>query len=1537
MEDFEGDSGREETLVDKINNTNIEGIKMKTVDEDALELLKHISILQSILVMKPGSNNSDNDSSDSLLYLSRYAFGASIMTKKKVITMQSDLDSLKGDGSMEKDDEEERPMSPSAKEKKRQIALAMATLSMKPDRRHKLVQDGAVKTLMDLSMISDFVVRRACATAIANLSLEEDLRGAMIDAGMFATLVNMVQGAHSHTFKQVKFDASVAICNMCCSIGCEPRAIKDGVLTIIQGLPVACPDALEPCLKVCLNLSAVEEKYSRMDDITEILLHLYNSPYSRDSHVKYVLSVINNLSAMRANQLRLVEDGALKITTQTIESSQSDLRILAANCIRNLSTCNRTRQKLLDAGYIRILYNMSLDTEEEVRRSSIMCFYNFARDMACREKIVTGGAVTIVLKASKREDMELETYQVIAKTIRALCADKSTINTLVKDKVVNALRYLVGRNDKSIRQSCVESIALLLQEVHIMDQLFEQNAHQVIIKSCNELRATEEENGGKDEATMCTKEWCAYSLYYIIEYMKFTPLNKEARHDLIKQRILPALIQLCHNSSDKTKVYCASALAKITNIKEVDSSESIEMLVHQLKHNDDHQTKSDCASALYNLADVRANCDRMLNANGLLPVVRLTRSDHLQTKIKCAAILSRLSQFPQYYSQFTNDDVLLVLLDLSHLEDMLTRRRVVIALSHLTQDETILTALMKLEDTPTCIKMLISLPDEQMRRGCSAILCNLASKSGCEKQLISAGIIPTLLVTALITTDEKETKELCLKALINLMCDKSSYNAMVKDGIIWGLSSLALIDSKDMLFLCAQALCNLSTQYARDMLNSAATVKTVMMMINRGEDELDLLKNGCRVLTNMLRASRPEDKKFRLTAVESMESLSNCKDMEIAEMYILCLCLASQSSSCTGPMVELGRLAKINTMAIFNDLKVGQAYLNMYINIAYREVMRNKLVDGATIQRFADIVGLGNPELNFGVTNALYCVSCSLDNIPLLAEQNVTRIIPAILENLGEFRSDIITTLVALMFNLSVSDSTRDVLVLNGFVEVSVQLFDYVTDSDENTRSLCLAVCHMACGKVNSTKMVQQGATKLFCAMAENVNSHKHRFLQLEDIMRCSASLRNLICIVANQMTMVNDGCIKALVDIYHYAAHNNKSKAHETRRNAACALKSLTYNADIRGKLVDGEDVVEIILEDLKKDLNAENLKFKSELLHDLEAESWENGSRGSIKDGRAPEIKVLPLNLDLLKETQDVKLEVSQRETPLTKLVASIQLVEPPISVSLQEQTVKVKISDLVVYRESKDVWSDYSTMIKKMSHDVPQTSVYDLKHIESNVDSVTGHSLTLDDEEEDRSVATLDFNFQDALNKALIIDGAKSKSQSPSKVGGLGQGQENVINHSTDHMHGHGHGHSKVLGGKLEGNSSVFQPKGLRHAASRDSQSRDGGKGSGPKGDPFAKQDRHLVRHPSAHMKILASLEGLDMDAGLLGDHVPHTSTPGGSKRRPKSGPMGSSKKSNPHKKFGKLVDAINFAKKYKNKPHSDDIMQGIAKEWTDLSRF
>jgi hypothetical protein len=114
----------------------------------------------------------------------------------------------------------------------------------------------------------------------------------------------------------------------------------------------------------------------------------------------------------------------------------------------------------------------------------------------------------------------------------------------------------------------------------------------------------------------------------------------------------------------------------------------------------------------------------------------------------------------------------------------MTQRRLVIAISNLSQNDNLRDELLQMKPVPFIISMAAK-RDENLRRGCASIFCNLSYKIGSEKSLVTAGIVPSLLVTAMITSDQMQAKVICVKALVNLMADKSTFKLMAKEGNIY--------------------------------------------------------------------------------------------------------------------------------------------------------------------------------------------------------------------------------------------------------------------------------------------------------------------------------------------------------------------------------------------------------------------------------------------------------------------------------------------------------------------------------------------------------------------------------------------------------------------------------------------------------------------------------------------------------------------------------------------------------------------------------
>lgn len=1298
--------------------------------DEAKELINKIPSLRDFFNAWTGDDSTikinkllqEGDATDTILYLSRQVTVKKqrneeetnheediIVEEKKVKNIIEDYKSL-GTSSL-KDN--------SNIDKKRRFALALATLSSKTNKRAEIVMDGGIAALIDLSLMKDNFIQRCCAAAFAYFSLENSIRGKMIDDGAYLAIANLSAISASAI---VKVACIRAICNLCCENGYEAKLVRDGCAATVPNMINACPEVSDVGLKILLNLSCVPDKYSRIEDIIETLMN-FSTIFLSEEGEHLVISILCNLSALRNNQLKLVEDGCLKLVDRILKSKNPKLRILASEVIKNLSTDSRTRFKLVENNIIHTLLIMSKDDNLEVQLLCIKTFYNLARDNVCREKIIHANALPVIIRMCMDTGSNIQLARGAAKIIRIMCSDSELAHILVTDGIVKALMALRAADDHTIQQFCAESLCSLFQIDSVLHILVEQGAVGVLVYI------------SENSTDMITSEWCSFALYHLTT-------SGTCPQSMLEDGILPCVTKLCMDEcTEGTKYFCSSTLAFITQSKVVDASFSIPLLVEMLQSGPDQKTMAACATALYNLADDDENCFAMLEHGGLVSIVHLiTVSESMQTKMKCAAILSRLSLHETYYHEFAGDNILRVLLELSTWDHILTQRRVVIALSNLSQSEELRTQLLALNPIPFIIS-LASKRDENLRRGCSAIVCNLAYEVGREKLIANAGIIPTLLITAMITSDQPDTKMICVKALINLMADSSLHKLLVDEGVVWGLSTLALIDDTELLTLCSSALCLLSTKYARVMLSSPNSVKMVLKLIN--QSDLELLRNGAKALTNLLFQTTDADEKFRCLVVDNLSLMAQHQDEEVSKISVLCLCFSSQSEACRESIVSKGLLSGIDSSTIFGDQKVCYAYLTMFGNIANNPSMRTKILDERALKRFEKICTAQDPQLDLAVLKAIYCLSCADSNLSKLANQNAVSILEALWEVKYEKSNDLIIHLIAILYNLTTIPEIQGKLVSQGIVELLIKIWPVAKEKFQTCTLVCSAICHLGNGNVNTSRMVNAGCTPILCFMTayKSIEKYKNYYFDIKLHLRCSVAMRNLMCVVANQRQMVEHGCIGAIItmaDVLNLTSNKVRPRkvssfnlkgnfANEfynpdqlaIRDNCSASLRAMTFNVELRKTLLES-DGINIILERIQEDMRGEDeALLQHKLLLELEAESWEN-PKYREKEGRAEGFSSMPLFSDLLSGTISVELQADIKFDPLQKYHVQVVLDEPKIEQESSKSSIELNINDLTrSHEESEEHQQPQPMMCLKEGVDIELQFISSLYNRDPTID--------------------------------------------------------------------------------------------------------------------------------------------------------------------------------------------------------------------------
>jgi hypothetical protein len=323
--------------------------------QETLDLINRIPVLQNLFCHRRDTSGDDSNAADGVMYLSRFhkdTVDVDVVKTKKATIEDSELTAGITEAETQEEKERIEILSVQNRQEKRRLAMSLATLAAKKDKRELIVKDGAIHTLIALAQVNDKVIQRSFSTAMSLLSTEPGIRAQMIDEGACAALAALSQHSQNH---DVINDCMQALCNLSCEPGFEAKVVKDQVTFAIVHSLSSVPDIVNVCLKILLNLSCVPDKYNRIEDVTDSLMHINAYNLTNEQEI-LVASAMCNLSALKNFQLRLVEDGCIRFVEKCLKSQFNELRLLASKIVDNLATEGKTRIKLVDNGIIQVTW-----------------------------------------------------------------------------------------------------------------------------------------------------------------------------------------------------------------------------------------------------------------------------------------------------------------------------------------------------------------------------------------------------------------------------------------------------------------------------------------------------------------------------------------------------------------------------------------------------------------------------------------------------------------------------------------------------------------------------------------------------------------------------------------------------------------------------------------------------------------------------------------------------------------------------------------------------------------------------------------------------------------------------------------------------------------------------------------------------------------------------------------------------------------------------------------------------------------------------
>ncbi|GMF28030.1 unnamed protein product [Phytophthora lilii] len=456
-----------------------------------------------------------------------------------------------------------------------------------------------------------------------------------------------------------------------------------------------------------------------------------------------------------------------------------------------------------------------------------------------------------------------------------------------------------------------------------------------------------------------------------------------------------------------------------------------------------------------------------------------------------------------------------------------------------------------------------------MKELCTLALCRLSSFTGLESRLIEQGAIQAVMVLALVATDSTTIKALSIMTLANCLVDVTPHclQSLVGHGIIWALSSLCTVEYPEVSYVCAVSLCNLSAHSSKipKFLDAGAPRALIHLLSHSGgadaAEDAAIVLVTVKTIANLV-ASEKLCQAFLNEGLEKHLSVHFSSPESSEELRQLAAMVLLRVTSANDALISPDRLKL--TMLL---------WMEQIIDMKDEDLVRNCMltVHDLTSNSSLDVGELDVPHVlrilvqvlqrhhtrNTQIVtlclSVLYNLSCQLPALPMIVQ---SEIMPFLRQQVpmtettqaAQRRKGTICTTTSthphpsvstlsvnvqlcclVLHNLSCCRAADDENVLATLVSCHAvaTLHDiYYGPFYGLKETAAVAICNIAVGKVNSTRVLEDHASRvLLHFIRSEYFSPKHYRL-------VAATLRKLSNAPGNQTCLLNARIASAMVYI---------------------------------------------------------------------------------------------------------------------------------------------------------------------------------------------------------------------------------------------------------------------------------------------------------------------------------------------------------------------------------------------------------------------
>lgn len=311
---------------------------------------------------------------------------------------------------------------------------------------------------------------------------------------------------------------------------------------------------------------------------------------------------------------------------------------------------------------------------------------------------------------------------------------------------------------------------------------------------------------------ICSIQALVQSIARLTQDSKYIALLEK---DKLLNEMLNLLLQLIADSHEDSLILesCCVGVCRIAlQVKDIDGKrrQKIASMLITLLDKDESDV---LASAI---SSIRALLESDICHDDLMSNVLITRIANIIIRYASdggicrngCAVLTVLSYDADSHKWLASDPVVDVLFKMTRSDDIVVRELVAACLCNISIDAQCRVALIT-KGVVDVIASLSGATSERIQELCAKSICNLTCTIDMHEEMIKNNILQTTLMISLVRSVSNTTKQLCARALLNMVTD-ANLKSIVEAGVIRAFSTLCLLDDTITQHICARAFLMLS-------------------------------------------------------------------------------------------------------------------------------------------------------------------------------------------------------------------------------------------------------------------------------------------------------------------------------------------------------------------------------------------------------------------------------------------------------------------------------------------------------------------------------------------------------------------------------------------------------------------------------------------------------------------------------------------------------------------------------------------------------